>query len=281
MQEIVLNDELVGKFIKQLEEEEKSINTINKYIHDIKLFKEFLNEDEISKEKTIAFKKFLLEKKYAVRSINSMLTSINTLLSYLGLMECKVKCLKWQKQVYYSSDKELSKSEYVRLVKSAKKNKNERLSLILQTICTTGIRVSELQYITVEAVRRGEAVVSLKGKIRYVLIINNLQKKLLRYIERHNIESGIVFKTRSGRSINRTNVWKEMKDLCKLADVLPSKVYPHNLRHLFARTFYEIEKDIAKLADILGHSSIETTRIYIITTSYEHRRCMESMRLLI
>ena len=171
--------------------------------------------------------------------------------------------------------------EYTRLCRTAEKKHNERLTLILQTICGTGIRVSELQYITVEAVKQGEAIVSCKAKTRSVFIVKDLQKKLLRYAAEQNIKSGMIFITRTGKPISRTNVWREMKALCEEAGVNPQKVFPHNLRHLFARVFYGIEKDIAKLADILGHSSINTTRIYIISTGTEHRRRMENMQLII
>ena len=210
-----------------------------------------------------------------------MLASLNSLFSFLNWMDCRVKSIKLQRQIYCPEEKELTKAEYMRLVNTAKQKGNERLNLILQTICGTGIRVSELQYITVEAVKNGEAVVSLKGKTRTVFLVKELKKKLLRYTEEQNISSGSVFITRTGKPISRTNIWREMKGLCEQADVNPQKVFPHNLRHLFARVFYGIEKDIAKLADILGHSSINTTRIYIISTGNEHRRRMENMRLII
>ncbi|MCQ2463553.1 MAG: tyrosine-type recombinase/integrase, partial [Clostridia bacterium] len=177
-------------------------------------------------------------------------------------------------------EKGLTKQEYLRLCRTAEKRGNERLSLILQTICATGIRVSELRFITVEAVKKSEAAVRSKGKRRTVFIVKELQKKLLRYAREQGITSGAVFVTRTGKIMSRTNIWREMKVLCKEADVNPQKVFPHNLRHLFARVFYNIEKDIAKLADILGHSSINTTRIYIISTGSEHRRRMEKMRLI-
>ena len=192
-----------------------------------------------------------------------------------------MKSLKLQREIYCPEEKELTKAEYLRLVNSAKEKKNERLSLILQTICGTGIRVSELQFITVEAVKHGFAKVNCKGKSRTVFIVKTLQKKLLKYVNRHHINSGSVFITKTGKPINRTNIWREMKQLCRDANVNPSKVFPHNLRHLFARTFYGIEKDIAKLADILGHSSINTTRIYIVSTGEEHRQRLENMRLVI
>lgn len=210
-----------------------------------------------------------------------MLASINSLFNSLEWHDLKVKSLKLQQQVFCSEDRELTKAEYARLCKTAKRKKNKRLNLILQTICGTGIRVSELQHITVEAAKQGEAVVNCKAKTRSVFIVKELKQKLLRYAAEQNIKSGMIFVTRTGKPISRTNIWREMKDLCEEANVNPKKVFPHNLRHLFARVFYGIEKDIAKLADILGHSSINTTRIYIISTGTEHRKRMENMHLII
>ncbi len=276
----ILTENQIVSFIKYLTTEEKSENTIEKYIRDVNMFIAFVGNKNITKEAVIEYKNKLLSDDYAVRSINSMLASVNCLFTFLGWSELKVKSIKLQRQIYCHEEKELTKAEYLRLVSTAKQNKNERLNLIIQTICGTGIRVSELQFITVEAVKCGEAIVSLKGKTRSVFIVRELQKKLLRYIAEQKISSGIIFKTRNGNPISRTNIWREMKKLCEQANVNPEKVFPHNLRHLFARTFYGIEKDIAKLADILGHSSINTTRIYIITTINEHRKQMESMRLI-
>ena len=276
-----LTKEITKRFEHYLREEEKSGNTVEKYMRDVHAFMVFLSENEVTKETVIAYKNKLIAENYAVRSINSMLASINSLFSFLGWPECKVKSIKLQRQIYCPEEKELTKAEYMRLVNTAKQKGNERLNLILQTICGTGIRVSELQFITVEAVKNGEATVSLKGKTRSVFIVKELQKKLLRYAAEQGIKSGAIFITRTGKPMSRTNIWREMKNLCVQANVNPSKVFPHNLRHLFARTFYGIEKDIAKLADILGHSSINTTRIYIITTGNEHRQCMETMRLII
>lgn len=247
----------------------------------MRAFAACLNGVEVTKEAAIAYKNKLLYENYAARSVNSMIASLNSLFSFLGWTDCRVKSIKLQRQIYCPEEKELTKAEYMRLVNTAKQKGNERLNLILQTICGTGIRVSELQYITVEAVKNGEAVVSLKGKTRTVFLVKELKKKLLRYTAEQNISSGSVFITRTGKPISRTNIWREMKGLCEQADVNPQKVFPHNLRHLFARVFYGIEKDIAKLADILGHSSINTTRIYIISTGNEHRRRMENMRLII
>lgn len=269
----------IAEFKDHLILEERSAATIQKYIRDIKAFAKYASE-AITKETVIAYKKHLQEH-YAVRSVNSMLASINSLFVFLGWHDLKVKALKLQQQVYCPEEKELAKAEYTRLCKAAQRRHNERLNLILQTICGTGIRVSELQFITVEAAKCGEAVVNCKAKTRSVFIVKELRQKLLRYAAEQNIKSGIIFVTRTGKPISRTNIWREMKALCVEADVNPQKVFPHNLRHLFARVFYGIEKDIAKLADILGHSSINTTRIYIISTGIEHRRRMENMHLIL
>ena len=277
----ILTSNQIAAFAAYLKSEEKSENTIEKYIRDVRAFASYMGNAEITKEAVIGYKNKLLSEGYAVRSINSMVASINSLFAFLGWDNLKVKSLKLQRQIYCPEEKELTKSEYMRLVNTAKQKGNERLNLLIQTICGTGIRVSELQYITVEAVTCGEAVVSLKGKTRSVFIVRELQKKLLRYAAEQKITSGAIFITRTGKPMSRTNIWREMKSLCAQAGVNPQKVFPHNLRHLFARTFYGIEKDIAKLADILGHSSINTTRIYIITTSNEHRQRMENMRLII
>ena len=277
----ILTSEAIQSFKIYLREEEKSKNTIEKYMRDVHMFAAYLGGAEVTKETVIAYKNKLLSENYAVRSVNSMLASLNSLFAFLGWADLKVKSIKLQRQIYCREEKELTKAEYMRLVNTAKQKGNERLNLILQTICGTGIRVSELQFITAEAVRRGEAVVSLKGKTRSVFIVKELQKKLLRYAAEQKIHSGCIFITRTGKPISRTNIWREMKGLCEQAGVNPQKVFPHNLRHLFARVFYGIEKDIAKLADILGHSSINTTRIYIISTGDEHRKRMEHMRLIL
>ena len=277
----ILTSEAIQNFKKYLKEEEKSKNTIEKYMRDVWEFTTYMNGAEITKESVISYKDKLISKNYAVRSINSMLASLNSLFSFLNWMDCRVKSIKLQRQIYCPEEKELTKAEYMRLVNAAKQKGNERLNLILQTICGTGIRVSELQYITVEAVKNGEAIVSLKGKTRSVFIVKELKKKLLRYAAEQGITSGAIFITRTGKPMSRTNIWREMKNLCEYAGVNPQKVFPHNLRHLFARVFYSIEKDIVKLADILGHSSINTTRIYIISTGDEHRRRMENMRLIL
>ena len=269
----------IKEFADYLRREEKSMATQEKYLRDVQSFYVYANGSEITKELVIAWKKELIEHGYAVRSINSMLASINSFLDFLGLPLCKVKNIRTQRQTYCAEDKELTKSEYLRLLSASKKN--EQLNLVIQTICGTGIRVSELQYFTVEAVRQGEIVIACKGKTRTILVPGKLKNILLNYAKRRGIAAGAIFVTRTGNPLNRSNIWAAMKKLCKSAGVKPSKVFPHNLRKLFARTFYGIEKDIAKLADILGHSSINTTRIYIMTTGTEHRRKIERLGLVV
>ena len=270
----------IDEFKEHLILEERSEITVEKYIRDVKAFSVYTQNTAVTKEIVIAYKKHLQEN-YAVRSVNSMLASINSLFAFLGWHDLRVKSLKLQQQVFCPEEKELTKAEYARLCRTAERKHNERLNLILQTICGTGIRVSELQFITVEAVKQGEAVVNCKAKTRSVFIVKELKQKLLRYAAEQGIKNSMIFVTRTGKPISRTNIWREMKALCIEANVNPQKVFPHNLRHLFARVFYGIEKDIAKLADILGHSSINTTRIYIISTGTEHRQRMENMRLII
>lgn len=276
-----LTQRLMEDFRNYLRLEEKSSSTIEKYIRDIKAFQLYSSGRTLTKETVIAYKEKLLSENYAVRSINSVIASLNSFFVFAGLGHLKIKTIKEQRQIFCPEEKELTKDEYQRLLSAAESKGNQRLNLILQTICGTGIRVSELKFITVESVKRGEAAVFCKGKRRSVFIVKALQKKLLSYAAEQKIESGCIFITRTGKPVSRTNVWRDMKKLCKAANVRPEKVFPHNLRHLFARIFYGIEKDIAKLADILGHSSINTTRIYIISTGTEHRQRMENMRLVI
>ena len=276
----IITAKMIAEFKEHLILEERSEITVEKYIRDVKAFAKYAQNNAVTKETVIAYKKHLQEN-YAVRSVNSMLASINSLFAFLGWHDLKVKSLKLQQQVFCPEEKELTKAEYARLCRAAERKHNERLNLILQTICGTGIRVSELQYITVEAVKQGEAVVNCKAKTRSVFIVKELKQKLLRYAAEQGIKSVMIFVTRTGKPISRTNIWREMKALCEEANVNPQKVFPHNLRHIFARVFYGIEKDIAKLADILGHSSINTTRIYIISTGTGHRHRMENMRLII
>lgn len=270
----------IQRFKQHLIAEEKSAATIEKYLHSVRRFAAYCSDRKIDKALVLEYKARLGET-YAPASANAALAAINGFLRFWGGGDCCVKPFKMQKKVYCSEEKELSREEYVRLVKAAKEKSSERLALLLESICATGIRVSELPFITVEAVEQGEAIVTCKGKTRTIFLPSALQKKLRRYIQKRHIQSGPVFITRTGNPMNRSNIWREMKTLCERAHVAASKVFPHSLRHLFARTFYSIDHDVAKLADILGHSNINTTRIYIITTGAEHRRKMETLRLVI
>ena len=279
MKKSKLTPGMIEAFSRHLYESEKSRATIEKYVRDVSKFYEFIQKRSLEKSAVLDYKSYL-EKNYATTSANSMLASLNSFLRFVGEPCCTVKQFKIQKSPYCSEKKELTRKEYLELVSAANK-KNSRLALLIQTICATGIRVSEIRCITVEAVMSSEATVSCKGKIRKVFIVSSLKKKLAGYIKKHRLCTGPIFVTKSGRVLDRSNIWREMKSLCNEAGVLPDKVFPHNLRHLFARTFYKKEKDISALADVLGHSNINTTRIYMISSGAEHRRRMESMHLII
>ncbi|MBR2343230.1 MAG: tyrosine-type recombinase/integrase [Clostridia bacterium] len=275
-----LNETKLLDFKSHLENEERSAATVEKYLRDVRRFVAFLKGAELDRGVIMEYKSSLCTS-YAPRSTNSMLAALNCFLRFLGRHELCVRQLRVQREAYCSAERELTREEYIRLTEAAKRKNNERLNLIIQTICSTGIRVSELKYITVESLERGEATVSCKGKSRRIFILTRLRDKLRQYCKREGIAAGAVFVTRSGAPVSRNSIWRQMKSLCRDAGVAEGKVFPHNLRHLFARTFYGIEKDIAKLADILGHASINTTRIYIVTTGEEHRRKMENMHLII
>lgn len=279
MKEKRITKESLQKFKHFLTEDEKSPATIEKYMRDLQFFSEYLRSRPVSKMITLSYKDYLSER-YAVSSANSMISALNSYLRYEGWDDCCIKQFKLQKSAYCSQEDELTKEEYFRLLETAKKCGNQRLFLLIQTICCTGIRVSEVEYITVESLHRGQAEVSCKGKIRHIFIVEELCEKLKEYARSQGISSGPVFLMRNGSPMNRYCIWRSMKNLCAKAGLPERKVYPHNLRHLFARTFYDIEKDIAKLADVLGHSNINTTRIYIITTGEEHKKIMEQMGLM-
>ena len=266
-------------FHQYLIREEKGTATVEKYLRDVRAFMVYVGEKSVTKALVVSYKQYLQGKAYAVRSVNSMLASVNSFLNFLGLPNCRVKNIRTQRQTYCAEEKELSKAEYLRLLEAA--GSKPQLQLVMQTICGTGIRVSELRHFTVESVKQGEVVVNCKGKTRRILIPGKLRKLLLDYAKKQKIRSGVIFITRNGKPLNRSSIWAQMKQLCQTAGVNPGKVFPHNLRKLFARTFYGIEKDIAKLADILGHSSINTTRIYIMSTGTEHRRKIERLGLVI
>ena len=260
--------------------QEREQSTIEKYLHNVREFCSWMGVQSLSKERVAEWKEIVSQSGHAPATVNGKIAAVNGFLEFIGRAECKVKPLRIQRRVFRDSSRELTKNEYEKLVSSAIALGKDRLGLTLETICATGIRVSELKYITVEAALRGRAEIALKGKIRTIMIPNKLCRKLLKYAKKQKIASGEVFLTKSGKSISRKQVWAEMKALCQKAGVDAEKVFPHNLRHLFARCFYRVCRDIARLADILGHSSIETTRIYLISSGKEHERTLERLQLI-
>jgi len=277
----VMNGGQLRRYDEYLADRERSQGTRNKYLRDVKAFCEWLDGRTVSRDSVNEWKESLLARDYAPVTINSMLIALNGFLHFCALDDCRVQLLKVQRRTFRESARELSRAEYERLLVTSRSRGKERLTLLMETICATGIRVSEVKFITVEAVRNGRTDISLKGKIRTILLPNKLCHKLLKYAKNKKIASGEIFLTGSGRSLSRRQIWAEMKRLCKRAGVESTKVFPHNLRHLFATTFYNAYKDMAKLADVLGHSSIETTRIYLITTGAEHARQLEQLHLVL
>ncbi len=267
----IITSELIHEYSLYLLECEKSDATIQQYVRDITLVSEYMNGREITKPILIEWKNHITTKYKAV-SVNTMLAALNSFLDYTGWADLKVKPLKIQKSFFSNSDKELTREEYERLVRAAQQAGNQRLSLIIQTICGTGIRVSELEFITVGAAEMAIAEVVYKGKRRSVFIPGDLRRLLKKYIKNQGITEGPIFVTKSGKPVNHSNIWRDMKKLCQSAGVDPQKVFPHNLRHLFARTFYSLEKDLSRLADILGHTSVNTTRIYTMESGTVHTR---------
>ena len=274
-----ITNEMIQIYKEHLIEEEKSSATLEKYIRDITAFFKWLGSRSVDKKEVLQYKERLFER-YAPNGVNSVISSLNSFFAFHGWYELKVKTLKIQRQIFADKDKELTKGEYDRLLSAAKQAKNQRLYYLMQTICSTGIRVSELKYITVEALRCGQATIRCKGKMRMVILPRQLCGMLKGYTKKRKIISGPVFISKNGKPLDRSNIWSDMKKLCDTAGVLKEKVFPHNLRHLFARTYYSIEKDIVRLADILGHSSINTTRIYTIETGEIHRRQIQRLGLL-
>lgn len=278
MQERILTQDHLRLFSEYLQSEEKSPATREKYLRDVRRFMQDTGQTCVTRELVAWWKNDLVRRQYAVRSINSMLASLNSLLHLLGWEDCKVKNIRLQQQIFCTEDRELSKMEYLRLLKAAEQN--EQVYLLMQTVCSTGIRISELQYFTVEALHQGWITVHCKNKTRTILVPGVLRKMLTDYSYQRNITAGPIFINSKGKPLDRSSIWRSMKKLCEVAGVMTTKVFPHNLRKLFARSFYELDKDVAKLADILGHSSINTTRIYIMSSGSEHRRKLESLDLL-
>ena len=277
---ITLTPDLIRRYARQLREQERSAATIQKYVHDLTALAEFLGDRPLTKELAAEWRAELTAQGCAPVTVNAKLSALNGLFHFLGREDCRVKFLKVQRQLFRAADRELNRAEYDRLLAAAKEDGRERLALLMETICATGIRVSEVRYITLEAARRGRAEIALKGKIRVILLPAKLCRKLLQYAGKEKTASGAIFRTKSGKELGRRQIWAELKRLCARAGVAPSKVFPHNLRHLFATIFYKACKDIVRLADILGHSSIETTRIYLLTSGAEHRRQLDRLGLV-
>lgn len=280
MKELVVTKASVTTYLQFLKIQEKSKGTLEKYQRELLDLAKYLAGKKVTREDLVVWKEEL-EKRYSPAGVNGRLVAANGFFSFFGRYDLRLKLLKIQKEIFMREEKELTRAEYGRLVRTAERKGKERLSLLIQTICATGIRVSELEFITVEAVKRGRAEVNCKGKRRVIFLPARLQKKLKAYAAKKGISEGVIFAAKSGRPLHRGNIWAEMKKLCKDAEVSPEKVFPHNLRHLFARIFYSLDKDIAKLADMLGHSNIETTRIYIIESGRIHRQKLERMRLVL
>ena len=280
MKERVVTKAAVTTYLQFLKIQEKSKGTLEKYQRELLDLAKYLAGKKVTREDLVVWKEEL-EKRYSPAGVNGRLVAANGFFSFFGRYDLRLKLLKIQKEIFMREEKELTRAEYGRLVRTAERKGKERLSLLIQTICATGIRVSELEFITVEAVKRGRAEVNCKGKRRVIFLPARLQKKLKAYAAKKGISEGVIFAAKSGRPLHRGNIWAEMKKLCKDAEVSPEKVFPHNLRHLFARIFYSLDKDIAKLADMLGHSNIETTRIYIMESGRIHRQKLERMRLVL
>ena len=269
----------IENFKRYLQTEERAAATAEKYIRDISAFRVWLGEKKIDKNVVLAYKEYLMER-YAPASVNSMLSSLNSFFRFMEWYDCHVRTLKIQRQIFIKSEKELTKAEYEKLLSTALRKNNRRLYYLMQTICSTGIRISELRYINTNAVKKGQAVINCKGKMRIVLLPKQLCKMLKSYLKGQGITEGSVFQTKTGKPLDRSNIWKMLKSLCKSAGVSKEKVFPHNFRHLFARTYYSLQKDIVRLADILGHASVNTTRIYTMESGQVHRMQIQKLGLL-
>ncbi len=280
MQKQTITRQNLHAFALRLREGERSAATIEKYLREAARFSVWLGKEPLTKSVVARWKEHLLQAGYSPTTVNGKLTALDQMLLCLDKGDCRVKHVKIQRRLFREDSRELTREEYLRLLGTAKRKGRERLALLMETICATGIRVSEVRFITLAAVQKGRAEIALKGKIRTILLPGKLCRKLLRYAKKNKIFTGTIFQSRNGSALSRKQIWAEMKSICREAGVSPSKVFPHNLRHLFARTFYRVSRDVAKLADVLGHSSIETTRIYLISTGAEHARTMERLQLI-
>ena len=280
MHEYVLTQTQLSAFALHLRREEKSAGTTEKYLRDAGRFARWLGGRPVTAELAAGWREHLTAQGYAPVTVNSMLSAVNHLFRFLGWEDCRVKFLKIQRRIFRDQGRELTRTEYGRLLAAARGRGEDRLALLMEAICSTEVRVSEVKYLTVEAGRRGRAEVRLKGKIRTILLPEKLCRKLLKYAKTQKTVSGEIFLTRNGKSLGHRQIWAEMKRVCREAGVAPTKVFPHNLRHLFATTFYRACRDIVRLADVLGHSSIDTTRIYLMTTGEEHARLLDRLGLI-
>lgn len=271
---------LIRRYAGHLCDQERSAATIQKYVHDLTALSTFLDGRPMTKGLLLEWKEGLIGR-YAPASVNAMLAAVNRFLTFLGRNDLRLRPLKIQRALFLPADKELTRADYIRLVQAAQRGDNARLALVIQTICATGIRVSELRFITVEAVQTGRAEVVNKGKRRAVFLPEKLRRLLKGYLRAQKITAGAVFLSRRGNPLDRSNIWRNMKALCQSAGVAPGKVFPHNLRHLFARTYYALEKDLSRLADILGHSNVTTTRIYTAESGAVHARQIGRLNLVV
>lgn len=276
----VITKTTIEQFEAYLHKEERSNGTVDNYIRNVRELAAWLAGQAVTKEQLVAWKDALQAKRLQPTTVNAKLAAIGCFLRVMGWQDCQVRFLRVQRRVFREKEKELTREEYEKLLAAAQQQGSARLALLLETICATGVRVSEVQYITVEAARRGRADVTMKGKIRTILIPNKLCRKLLKYAKQTKTASGKIFLTRNGTALSRKQIWAEMKSLCQAAGVSPGKVFPHNLRHLFATVFYRACHDIVKLADVLGHSRIETTRIYLVTTGFEYAKQLDQLGLV-
>ena len=275
----IITTERIDAYCLSLLADERAAGTVAKYRRDVTAFARWLGGRPVSKENSTGWKAHLLNRGYAPRTVNSMLAAVNSFFRFAG-WNIKVKFLKIQRQLFRDTTRELNRAEYTQLLAAARSNGQERLALIMETLCATGIRISELCYITVAAAQQGKATISLKGKIRTILLSTKLCRKLLKYAKKQKIAVGEIFLTSSGKGISRRQVWHELKRLCAAAGVESSKVFPHNFRRLFAVTYYKASRDIARLADVLGHSSIETTRIYLTVSGADQARQLDRLGLV-
>lgn len=280
MEDFKLTVERIAAYGRYLKQEERTPATLEKYLRDVRAFALWLDGEAVTKEAVTGWKERMLTERRAPSTVNAALSALNGLFRFLGWEGCRARFVKVQRRLFRDPARELTRPDYDRLIATARELGKERLALVMETICSTGVRVSEVRYLIVEAVRRGRVEISLKGKVRVILIPTKLARKLLKYAKKNKTVSGEIFLTGNGKSLSRRQIWAEMKRLCVHAGVEPSRVFPHNLRHLFATAYYRAYKDIAKLADVLGHSSIETTRIYLLTSGAEHQRQLDRLGLV-